>query len=97
VWESPDIIPRNAWLERVWQECVYRDPVATPLLLGPSQEQALWEQAIAASDPDNVLLDLPATASEAARAWDLVHSWEDRIQGAELGGLRDAEADLEWM
>ncbi len=97
VWESPDVIPRNAWIERAWLECVYRDPVSTPLLLGPWQEQALWEQAIAESDADNVLLDLPATASEAARAWDLVHSWEARIDPAEFAGLRDPEAYLEWM
>ena len=97
VWESPDVISRNAWLERAWEECVYRDPVPTPLLLGRWQEQALWEQAISESDPDDVLLDLPATASEAARAWDLVHSWEASVDPAEFAGLRDPEAYLEWM
>ena len=63
VWESPDVLSRDAWMERAWRECVYRDPVNTPLLLSALQEQALWEQAIAESDADDVLLDLPATAS----------------------------------
>src|SRR6185295_11128637 len=97
VWESSDVLPRNAWLERTWEECVYRDPAHTPLLLGRWQEQALWEQAIAESEADNGLLDLPATASEASRAWDLVHSWETQVDPAEFAGLRDPEAFLEWM
>jgi len=44
VWESPDILPRGAWLERVWQECAYRDPFDTPVMLSAMQEEALWEQ-----------------------------------------------------
>src|ERR1700690_1182589 len=67
VWETPDILPRGAWLARAWQECAYHDPFNTPVLLSPLQEEALWEQTIAASDatPDDtrVLLDLPATVS----------------------------------
>lgn len=99
VWESPDVVPRNAWLKRLWEECVYRDPVRTPQLLNRWQEQVLWERAISESesDSDNALLDLPATASEAARAWDLLHSWEAHIEPAEFAGLSDPEAYLGWM
>ena len=59
VWESPDILPRGAWLERVWQECAYRDPFDTPVLLSAVQEEALWEQLIAGSSAADELLDLP--------------------------------------
>ncbi len=97
VWESPDILPRGAWLERVWQGCGYRDPFETPVLLSAVQEEALWEQAIAASDAADELLDLPATVSSAAQAWSLVHSWEARCEAAEFRGLRDPEAFLDWM
>ena len=87
VWESPDILPRGAWLARAWQECAYRDPFDTPVLLSPLQEEALWEQAIAASDGASVLLDLPATVSTAAQAWSLVRAWEAPCNVAEFRGL----------
>ena len=71
VWESPDILPRGAWLERVWQECAYREPFDTPVLLSATQEEALWEQSIAGSSEADELLDLPATVSAAEQAWNL--------------------------
>lgn len=97
VWESPDILPRGAWLERVWRECAYRDPFDTPVLLSAEQEGALWEQSIAGSDATDVLLDLPATVSAAAQAWSLVHAWEARCETAEFRGLHDPEAFFSWM
>jgi ATP-dependent helicase/nuclease subunit B len=96
-WESPDILPRGAWLARLWQECAYRDPFGTPVLLNSLQELALWEQAIAASEAASVLLDLPGTVSTAAQAWSLVHQWEVRRDPTEFEGLHDPEAFLEWM
>ena len=97
VWESPDILPRGAWLERVWQECAYRDPFDTPVLLSAVQEEALWEQSIAGSSAADVLLDLPATVSAAAQAWSLVHTWEVRCEAAEFRGLHDPTAFFDWM
>lgn len=96
VWESADIVSRDAWLVRLWQDCVYRDPVNTPHLLSSTQEQALWEQAVSQSDADDTLLDLPATAATAARAWELLHSWEVSADPSEFAGLRDPEAFLGW-
>jgi len=97
VWESPDILPRGAWLERVWQECAYRDPFNTPVLLSAVQEEALWEQSITGSSAAEELLDLPATVSAAAQAWSLVHAWEAPCEAAEFRGLRDPDAFLGWM
>jgi ATP-dependent helicase/nuclease subunit B len=97
VWETADILPRGAWLKRIWQECAYRDPFHTPVLLSPLQEKVLWEHAIAASDGASVLLDLPATVSAAMEAWNLVRAWEARCDVAEFRGLRDPEEFLEWM
>ncbi len=97
VWESPDILPRGAWLERVWQECAYRDPIHTPVLLSHVQEEALWEQCIGESSAADVLLDLPATVSATAQAFGLAYSWEVRCEAAEFRGLHDPEAFLGWM
>src|SRR5450631_3168912 len=97
VWETADILPRGAWLARAWQECAYRDPFHTPLLLSPLQEDALWEQAITAADGASVLLDLPATVSTAAQAWSLIRAWEAPCNATEFRSLRDTEEFLEWM
>ena len=44
-----------------------------------------------------MLLDLPATVSAAAQAWNLVHTWEARCEAAEFRGLHDPDAFLGWM
>ena len=87
VWETADILPRGAWLARAWEECAYRDPFHTPVLLSPLQEEALWEQAIAASDGASILLDLSATVTAAAQAWSLVRAWEAPCNVAEFRGV----------
>src|SRR5882724_4352251 len=92
VWESPDILPRGAWLERA-----YRDPFNPAPLLSAVQEEALWEQSITGSSAAEELLDLPATVSAAAQAWNLVHAWEAPCEAAEFRGLRDPEAFHGWM
>lgn len=97
VWETADILPRGAWLARAWEECAYRDPFHTPVLLSPLQEEALWEQAIAASDGASILLDLSATVTAAAQAWSLVRAWEAPCNVAEFRGVSDTEEFLEWM
>ena len=107
LWESPDILPRESWLRRLWNECAYEDPANTPVLLDAAQERALWEQAVAessaesggeAGQPDaaEYLLNIPSTASIAARAWDLLHAWELPRNEAACSGLPDAEMFLIW-
>jgi len=74
VWDSPDILPRDAWFRRTWQECAWQDPATTPVLLTRWQELTLWEAAIEATTRD-VLLNAHATASAASEAWRLLHAW----------------------
>jgi len=97
VWETADILPRGAWLARMWQECAWRDPFNAPVLLSPEQEEVLWEQAITESDANHVLLDLPATVSAAAEAWSLLHASEAPRDAAEFHGLPDPGAFWGWM
>jgi ATP-dependent helicase/nuclease subunit B len=97
LWESPDILPRDAWLARCWQECAYRDPLSTPVLLDAAQEEALWEQAVAETAAEAPLLDIAATASAVARAWEMLHAWEAPRETSAFEGLRDSEAFFGWM
>jgi ATP-dependent helicase/nuclease subunit B len=98
LWESPDILPCDAWLARCWQECAYRDPLNTPVLLDAAQEEALWERAVAKAAADAPLLDIAATASAAVRAWDLLHAWETpRDTSAFESAADDPQAFFGWM
>ncbi|MEQ1882405.1 MAG: hypothetical protein ABL878_15705, partial [Burkholderiales bacterium] len=96
-WETADILPLTAFVERLYQDALYSDAAAgIPLLLTSAQEHELWEAAIRASRWGDSLLAVPQTAADARKAWSLAHDW--RIAGA-LGmfpGNEDALAFVEW-
>ena len=96
-WETADILPLSAFVERTYEEALYSELAPKlPLLLTPAQEQLLWEEAIVASQWGDVLLALAPAAGDARKAWGLAHQW--RIEGA-LGtfpGNEDAHAFAQW-
>jgi probable DNA repair protein len=105
VWETADILPFGAFVERLYEDALYSDIAARlPLLLTGAQEQELWQAAIRASEWGNLLLAVPRAAADCRKAWGLVHEW--RIAGATLGnaagnegrfpGNEDAKAFAEW-
>lgn len=99
VWESPDILTYNGWLERLWRDCAAQDPLGTPLLLNRPQEEILWQEAIERTLPPGPRpLDISALASAAASAWDLVHHWDLSRQEISMHApLDDAAAFITWM
>jgi ATP-dependent helicase/nuclease subunit B len=96
-WEAPDILPFGGFVVRCHEEALYspRGP-AIPALLGPAEEQILWEEALRASRWRDRLLAIPATAALAAEAWKIAHAW--RIEGAigDWAGNEDSEAFAAW-
>jgi probable DNA repair protein len=97
VWETADILPLAAFIERLYEDALYSDLAAQlPLLLTAAQSQALWETAIRASRWGEALLAVPQAAADCARAWELAQAW--RIAGAlaNFPGNDDATAFLEW-
>jgi probable DNA repair protein len=97
VWETADILPFGAFVERLYEDALYSDIAAhLPLLLTGAQEQELWEAAIRASELGEALLAVTRAAADCRKAWELAHEW--RIAGA-LGsfpGNEDAKAFAEW-
>jgi len=97
VWETADILPISAFIERLYEDALYSDIASKlPLLLTDAQAHALWEAAIRASRWGEALLAVPQAAADCVRAWELAHGW--RIAGA-LGafpGNDDAVAFAEW-
>lgn len=97
VWETADILPLSAFVERLYEDALYSELASQlPLLLTGAQARAQWEAVIRASDWGGLLLAVPQAAADCVRAWELAHGW--RIAGA-LGafpGNDDAVAFAEW-
>ena len=101
VWETADILPFGAFVERLYEDALYSDIAAQlPLLLTDAQEQELWEAAIRASESGDVLLAVSPAAADCRKAWGLAQEW--RIAGAAMGnagsfpGHEDAKAFAGW-
>src|SRR3989304_201722 len=97
VWESADILPLTAFVERAYEDALYSERAdALPLLLTPVQEQALWENIIRGSAAGAALLAVPETARLAREAWQLVHAWQllPRLRNFPLN--EDGKAFYEW-
>ena len=77
VWDTADILPFSAFIERAYQDALYSAGAdKLPALLTSSQEQALWEESIRRSDLGEALLAVAETARLARGAWQLVHAWQ---------------------
>ncbi|HEX2199728.1 MAG TPA: PD-(D/E)XK nuclease family protein [Burkholderiales bacterium] len=89
VWEAADILPFDAWVQRLWEDALYTEAGGTlPLLLTQAQEQAIWEAILQRAE----LLSVAQTARQCRDAWRLLHAW--RI--APGHGGEDAAAFREW-
>jgi probable DNA repair protein len=95
-WQSPDILPWGAWLERAWRDCIYNAPAPEPVLLAPAQEQVVWESVIGESPEGGTLLNVPATAAAAIEAYALSESWDLPRRAEDCVGFPDAAAFLGW-
>jgi probable DNA repair protein len=94
VWPTPDILPLGAWLERSFAELTRFD--VNQRLLTPTQELALWHQAIGDSPYADALLDTAATAGIAHQAWRVQQGW--RVDLAAFGAAlsEDSKAFSAW-
>jgi ATP-dependent helicase/nuclease subunit B len=83
VWNRPDILPLEAFLDRVWLDWLWRgaDDDA-PVLLNTAQEQALWQQIIRESPMGASLLQIFETARQAAQTWQLVVAYRLAVDGS---------------
>jgi ATP-dependent helicase/nuclease subunit B len=96
-WESADILPLAAFVERLYEDALYSELGGRlPLLLTPTQAQSLWQAVITDSRWGEALLALPQSAAEAARAWSLAQAWRIAAALGRFPGNDDATAFAEW-
>ncbi len=97
IWESADILPFSAFVERLYEDALYSGHAAElPLLLTTAQEQVLWENAINRSDTGAALLAAADAAQLAREAWQLAHAWHliPRLRNFPLN--EDGKAFQDW-
>lgn len=76
IWETADVLPFPAFVERLYEDALYSGCVPElPLLLTSAQEQVLWEDAIIRSNTGAALLAVADAAKLAREAWQLAHAW----------------------
>ena len=93
-WETPDILPWPAWLQRHWEICSFNR--AGKLLLEPVQELALWQQIISRSRYADRLLQPSTVARRAAEAWSLVRQYQLALFPSDVFVGEDAFAFKTW-
>jgi ATP-dependent helicase/nuclease subunit B len=77
VWQTPDILPYAAFLERIHLNTLYSTSDADlPLLLNAMQAQMLWEKVIQSDETGVLLLNTTQAARLATEAWQLLHDWQ---------------------
>jgi probable DNA repair protein len=96
VWNRPDILPSEAFLERAWRDWLWRGANGdAPVLLNALQEQALWERIIRESPDGALLLQIPETARQAARTWQLLAAYRLAVDGS-FEASEDSAAFAAW-
>lgn len=83
VWGTPQVEPFRGWLNSLWQQtmggvlCNWQSASAGKVLLSTAQAEQLWLDAIR-QDSKTVLINRPAAARNAHKAWRLLEQWQLR-------------------
>ncbi|HET8547702.1 MAG TPA: PD-(D/E)XK nuclease family protein [Bryobacteraceae bacterium] len=100
VWETPDVLPWGAWLNRAYSRLVEGadKPETFPTVLSPAQDAALWETVIGRSllNNSNHLLDLRAAARQARSARELLLEWAGEHEEIDWNATADTDAFHFW-
>lgn len=92
-WEAADILPLDAFVQRLYEDALYAEGrsspgFALPMLLSASQEEQVWREVVEKAG----LLAPDAAAASCAQAWRLSHAW--RIEPARA--TEDSQAFSVW-
>src|SRR5277367_5151867 len=96
VWNRPDVLPLDAFLDRTWRDWLGRwAGENSPVFLDLPQEQMLWEQTIRESTEGASLLQIPETARQTAETWRLIAEYRLPVDGS-YGASQDWAAFASW-
>jgi ATP-dependent helicase/nuclease subunit B len=94
-WQTPDCLPWTAWCKRCFESLSFCTE-SHKVLLNNLQQQWLWQEIISHSRYKNQLLQITATAKQAAQAYQLAKEWAVPIFPKEIYLSEDAFAFKSW-
>jgi probable DNA repair protein len=94
-WQTPDCLPWSAWCKRSFESLSFRIE-ENRFLLNSFQQQWLWQEIISSSKYKNQLLQITATAKQAAQAYQLAKEWAVPIFPMDTYLSEDAYAFKSW-
>lgn len=95
-WQTPDCLPWTAWCKRSFDSLSLRTNRES-ILLNNLQQQWLWQDIIRQSKYKDQLLQLTATAKQAAQAYQLAKEWCVPVFPKEVYLSEDAYAFKSWV
>ncbi|MEP7154911.1 MAG: PD-(D/E)XK nuclease family protein [Betaproteobacteria bacterium] len=96
-WDAADILPLQAYIERMWRALAMRQPAPVPQLLSAMQCQFAWEEVVRASEDRAGLLSVPQAARQALAAWQLAHAWQLLSPLRHFAVHEDVRIFISWM
>lgn len=96
VWQTPDCLPWTAWCKRSFELLSFRTKHSA-ILLNSLQQQWLWQDIIRQSKYKDQLLQITATAKQAAQAYQLAKEWSVPIFPEDVYLSEDAYAFKTWV
>ena len=93
-WLTPHVLPLEAWLLSLWQECLLAG-VTNFVLLNDYQTAALWEQIVAGGD-SMPLSNKTGTAVAASKAWSTLHEYNIPLSPAPFAPQPETQAFYGW-
>lgn len=94
IWTTPNILPLQAWLQKLWVQSWPRH-----FILSSLQSRKLWEKIIKSDKnlPNLNLLHLKGTASQASAAFALLKEYGITTEPDSFKGTTEFEAFHRWM
>lgn len=92
VWETPDILPWQSYVKRMWQETGI--PV---MVLNDLQQKLVWQKIIEANDSDTTLIPTSTLASQAYLALKKARQWQLEIFPQDIWLSQDQIAFRSWV
>ena len=108
VWETPSIIPFEAWLHNLWdavkansESLNQRDTISKGVVLTALQTKAVWkkiiQEDITKNYPDTQpLWAIDATTRAATHAWQIYQSWDIDLQSCRHSASPDYRRFVAW-
>jgi probable DNA repair protein len=95
VWETPDVLPLGAWLNRCHKQ-LSEAGHSDRRLLTPHQNLLAWERQVRESTAGADLLRPDAAAALAAEAWERLCAWNLGLDGVDGAAGEESRAFLQW-